>query len=131
MLKDASAYSVPGIRDDRGAEWVHRRMGSQSKGSLMAGVAPSGTIPVYVNHGRWVVDCPDCNGAQLACRTDRRFMCDECGNITIGGLWRPVDWPADIAAIEAVLQVRPLANQNWAPGETVQDLAADNNLRGI
>lgn len=131
MLKDASAYAVPGVRDDRGAEWILHKLGGTSKGSIGAATAPGPSTPAYVNHGRWVVDCPDCNNAQLACRTDRRFMCNDCGNIALGGLWRPVEWPANPQAIETVLESRPMENQNWVPGETVQMLAADNKHRGI
>jgi hypothetical protein len=80
-------------------------------------------IEVYANHGRWVVECPTCHGAQLAVRTDPRFMCVNCGNASVGGVWRPVIWPKDHPEIEAILDARPMPHtRNWAPGETVKDL---------
>lgn len=81
-------------------------------------------LPVVVNHGRWIVDCP-CGGAQLACRTDPRFFCVDCLNSWTDGAWVNVDWPRDAAAIDALLSSRPLALQNWNPGD---DLVAENKI---
>lgn len=89
-------------------------------------VAPD-ALPVHVNHGRWIVECP-CGSAQLASRTDRRFFCVECGNVTFEGKWVRVEWPSDseVAEIEQALQERPFATyQNWSPGETVQELKVE------
>lgn len=87
-------------------------------------------LPVYANEGRWVVMCPDCNGAQLAAFTDPRFYCVECANLTVSGAWRSIAWPANRVDIETALAVRPLKNQNWQPGETVDDLLAENDANG-
>lgn len=127
-MEDAAKWAgAGGCPASRGAEWIHYMLGSQrtSLAHLEAATHPSAATPAYLNHGRWVVDCPDCNGAQLACRTDHRFMCNECGNVVIAGLWRMVSWPADLDAIEAALAGRPIHNQNWRPGETVDDLLAE------
>lgn len=95
--------------------------------AMSAGLAPAElAVEAYANAGRWVVQCPDCNGAQLACRTDPRFMCNECANVGAAGLWRSVVWSEETDEVEAVLSVRPFANQNWEPGELVTDLAAEN-----
>lgn len=129
MLQDATAYAtkVHGPRaENRGAEWVHQMMGPKSLAPLSAAVDPEATIHAYVNHGRWIAECPDCRNAQLACRTDKRFLCNECGNIAVGGLWRPVEWPANVQAVENLLENRPLVNQNWAPGEDMEILAIEN-----
>lgn len=89
-------------------------------------LAPDVAVHARVNHGRWVVDCPWCAGAQVASRTDRRFLCADCFNSTVQGRMVPVDWPAEHAEIEAELGRRPHAeNQNWLPGETVGDLRAE------
>jgi hypothetical protein len=104
--------------------------------AMQAGTALADeAIPIVVNHGRWVVECPDCGSAQLGCRSDHRFMCSECANVVIGGLWRRVVWPKHAAAIEDELAERPWPkNQNWTPGETVADLRAERavmaGLRG-
>lgn len=133
MLKDAKAQcgNIAGIPDTRGAEWIHHML-RDSQVNLDAATAPVDTsVQVYANYGRWIAECPDCQGAQLACRTDPRFLCNECGNVTVGGLWRPVIWPADVTGIETALQNRPLGNQNWVPGEQVSDLKADNAKHGV
>jgi hypothetical protein len=89
-------------------------------------------LPVRVNHGRWVVDCPVCLSAQLASSTEQRFLCAECGNISnAGGKWLPLVWPPDAVAIEAALAIRPTENRNWLPGESVSDLRRENNEHGI
>lgn len=123
-MQDATTYAGGGVPGSRGAEWIHHWL--KSRVNLEAGTAPAAAaVAVYVNHGRWVVDCPDCNNAQLACRTDYRFLCNDCGNVVIQGLWRPVVWPLDPAAIEAELDTRPLPNQNWATTQTLADLTAE------
>lgn len=125
MLIDASAYAVSGVPAARGAEWVHYQLGKVSS-PLSAATDPEASVLAYANHGRWVVDCPDCRNAQLACRTDHRFLCDECGNIAIGRLWRPVEWPDDATKIDALLANRPREYQNWLPGESREVLAIEN-----
>lgn len=100
--------------------------------AFAAGMGPRSTaIAAYVNHGRWVVECPDCAGAQMACPDDRRFMCNNCANALNGGFWRLVAWPKDRDKIEALLRPRPIENQHWRPGETVVDLKAENKLMGV
>lgn len=133
MLQDASAYlrmshlnDVHGIPDARGAEWIHHALGVPTAARLNVGIAKDAPVEVYVNHGRWVVECPDCNGAQLACRTDPRFMCNECGNVVCGNLWRPVVWPPNSTSIDSMLQNRPVRNQHWYPAESKTGLAIEN-----
>jgi hypothetical protein len=80
-----------------------------------------GTVEVRANHGRWIVLCPVCGGAELASETVHRFVCIDCG----AGPFETV-WPADREQIEAVLMDRPEENRNWFPGETVDELVAEN-----
>lgn len=122
-MRDATDFAAGGVHPARGAEWIHHYL--RTGVNLEKGIAPFASIAVYINHGRWIAECPDCHGAQLACRTDHRFLCNDCGNIAVEGLWRPVDWPANPGAIEEALDMRPLANQNWVPGQTVDDLLAE------
>jgi hypothetical protein len=94
---------------------------------LTMAMAPGGPeVIVRANHGRWIVDCPFCLGAQLASPTDRRFLCADCGNVNISGKWLRVVWPANPEAIEAVLLARPLENRNWDSGESIADLRREN-----
>src|SRR5690349_22815708 len=90
-------------------------------------------IHARVNHGIWIVDCPDCTGAQFACPDDHRFMCNYCGNAMLDGLWRPVEWPKNRAAIDEVLMKRKMPNQrHWKPlEETITDLKAENIEHGV
>jgi hypothetical protein len=85
-----------------------------------------GTVEAYVNDSRWVVQCPGCNGAQLASRNDHRFFCVDCLNADNGGHWLRVVWPKDHAEIEAALLQRPNPKtRHWRPGETVADLVRE------
>lgn len=140
-MRDATWHArqpaAVGIPAHRGAEWLPRSQWMAPvplEDAMAAATARSEVIYAYANHGRWVVECPDCRGAQLACRTDHRFMCNECANFAIGSQWRTVTWPADAAAIEEELDRRPRAqNRNWFPGETVASLRlefAANRARG-
>ena len=85
-----------------------------------------GRLDAYVNHGRWVVDCPaaGCAGAELASDV-RPFVCASCGE----GPYQ-TRFPTERAAIEAALESRPVEAQNWLPGETVADLEAENEVNG-
>jgi hypothetical protein len=88
-------------------------------------------VHVFINDGRWLVQCPTCNSAQLAARSDPRFFCVECqnnGSMT----WAAVVWPDDPAAIETQIGARSkAANQQWLPSETVADLQAENAANGV
>ncbi len=96
-----------------------------------------GEIVAYVNHGRWVAECPDCAGAQLVSELERRFWCLNCGNAAVNFAWRHVRMPQKRTAIEAELVIRPAARseraitRNWLPGETVEDLQRENVEHGV
>lgn len=135
-MHDSASYaampSAPRLPPERGAELAPRMFWMAPTTPMFdADVAPDSPLLVYLNHGRWIAECPDCHGAQLACWTDHRFMCNECGNVTVGGLWRATVWPADRAGIEAVCSQRPEINQNWLPGETVAALKAESAAHGL
>lgn len=111
----AAATPIPGA--DQGATWcliLWWPEGFKSPERTSREV-----LPVVVNHGRWVVNCP-CAGAQLACRTDPRFFCTDCLNAWAGGAWVNVAWPANPDYIDAMLSSRPLGLQNWAPGDDLE-----------
>lgn len=88
-------------------------------------------VSAYINEGRWIAECPDCHGAQLAAREDKRFLCNCCGNVAIAGQWRAVIWPKDVQGIEDALQPRAEVNAHWLPGETVAQLKRENADHGI
>lgn len=126
LMKDAKDFVAGSIPAARGAEWIHHYTRSETRSHLSNGIAKNSALKVYVNHGRWIAECPDCHGAQLACRSDHRFLCIDCGNIAVGNLWRAVHWPADPDGIEEALRHRPLENQNWDHPQTVEDLRAES-----
>lgn len=88
--------------------------------------------PLYVrvNHGRWLVDCRECNGAELASADNRWFWCKGCYNHRAGYKLLPVVWPEDPAAIAAAMRGRPLESRNWEPHEPVDLLLAENIEHG-
>jgi hypothetical protein len=130
-VRDATYYHHPDLGHLPEAEHAPRRWWVAEVPIELVidnGTAPaSEAVEVYANHGRWIAECPDCCGAQLASRTDLRFMCNNCANAAVGCLWRAVVWPKSAAQIEALLDARPLAHsRNWAPGDTLRKLKADN-----
>lgn len=93
--------------------------------------APTRGTPLaaYANHGRWVVDCDQCTGAQLVCLTDLRFVCVECGNAHQGGAFRPVKMPTALEELGALLDERgDQRMRNWSPGESVKQIRDENKL---
>lgn len=86
------------------------------------------SIPAYVNEGRWVADCPACNGGMATSPEHAHSFCADCG--TIYAVEHP---PAGlIRQAENVLQHRQPRNRNWLPDrEDIPDLQAENVLRGL
>ena len=88
---------------------------------------------VFANWGLWVADCPNCSNAEhygahpqtgyTGGLTKSVFRCSLCFTEA-----RPV-WPRNSKQIESLLAVRssPVA-RNWVPGETVDQLAAENKV---
>lgn len=90
----------------------------------------------YLNHGRWVVECPrdGCANAYLARTAPKRCECvsvevcthsEQCDQII------DVVTPDNRRAIELAVSTRPYANRNWRPGETVELLEAENIEHGV
>ena len=87
---------------------------------------PPAPVLAYINEGRWVGDCPQCNASMMLLH-GAPFLCAMCANTDIDCVARPVIWPVDEQAeIEAMLTVRPVANRNWTPGESVDLLRAES-----
>jgi len=76
--------------------------------------------PVYaeIDWGRWIVKCPDCNGAEDVDPDEPVFYCLTCGNYKNNGYLRPVIFPskAEREEIEKVLLERPV-EEKAAPNE--------------
>jgi len=84
------------------------------------------TLNAYVNHSRWVADCPVCNGG-LAVNPDMPSgCCLDCGTVYT------IRFPTDPDAVERTLCERPnLTNRNWQPGETVDKLISENIIHSV
>lgn len=82
----------------------------------------------YVNHGRWICDCPACKTGWLVNPATPSKLYDakgrehdacSCGTAIV------VVFPAEKAAIDEALAERKHAvNRNWYPHESVIDLLA-------
>ena len=97
----------------------------------MSDLAITGVAYAEANWGAWKARCPRpwCTNAIALEPGQVEFMCiggpDACGYTTV------VIWPADPQAIEAILAMRPVRRtQNWLPGETLEDLIAENAANG-
>jgi len=91
------------------------------------GMSLERTVAAYVNHGRWLWDCPICNAAQVCAAGDERAFCIECFNAGDG--WWPVVWPDSTtrAQIEELLVRRPAQEQrSWYPHEPLEQLQLEN-----
>jgi hypothetical protein len=71
----------------------------------------------YVNHGRWVADCPiECGSALNLDPGQILFACVECHSIS------HIDWPTNADEIWEALQERPFNKvRHWYPRQ--HDLA--------
>lgn len=98
---------------------------------LPEGITEETSVPVIVNYGRWLVQCPWCPSAQVASREDHRFFCIECAN-NQSMKWIRVTWPDTHVAVERLLGKRHMREiRNWLPHETLEHLRAENELRGV
>ena len=106
-------------------------------------VAERKTVNARVDFGRWMADCPDCNGCEYVDPDDPFFFCLSCGNVMLEGYARRVVFPKNMAEIEKELVRRPVndligsndvdramkarpiypgLSRSWNPHETVTDL---------
>lgn len=107
-----------------------------SRGYERRGITPPDTLEfvdngpaleAHISHDRWVVDCPDCGGADVVFMAEPLMWCHECGNRKVGGKWRRVSLPSNAKQIEAILSLRPRVDQrNWRAEEMIEDLIAQN-----
>lgn len=80
----------------------------------------------FVSGGKWVIRC-SCGNAPSVHPDWRLALCFECG-----ASYEGVVIPAQRRAIEQALLTRPQARQrHWTPGETADDLTAENRRNGV
>jgi hypothetical protein len=88
-------------------------------------------VRAEINHGRWLVRCPFCSGAEEANPGEPVFYCLSCGNADFSGRVMLVAFPDERGAIEAALLRREMGNRNWSPGESLADLVRENAEHGV
>ncbi len=84
----------------------------------------------YVNHGRWLFDCPECQASDYVWPGHTHALCTGCG--TRYKLKSPSE--AEIRKVEKLLDARGAReNQNWNAhwGESVKQLAAENSAMAV
>lgn len=90
----------------------------------------------YINHGRWVVDCPACPNAVLVSKVTPYFLCSN--KACVLKEWIAVVMPAeDFEALGAEVMKRPnTENQSWntserLDGDPVEFIKLENRLHGV
>lgn len=92
-------------------------------------------IRAIVNHGRWIGNCPICNGAEKV-STGRTFVCHSQlpnfdGGYTTCGFEAEVIFPDNKIQIESILVKRSIVNRNWEWSESAEMLIRDNIDHGV
>lgn len=95
-------------------------------------------IYAYMNHGRWVADCPKCTGAEIV-EPNKPFVCGSCCMDDFVNKRRglphknghDVIFPEWKDRVDATLKVRPLENRNWWLGESLEELHRENKEHGL
>lgn len=140
MINDQRRMCGPMVHTNAGdveAFWIERgkQLAARGRGFLRDGdytpdlLHTRRTVTAYVNQGRWVADCPECNGG-IACWPEHDHgACLDCGRVY------KVTFPtaASIAKAEKALSRRPPANRNWRPDKDEQAgvLVEQNARRGL
>lgn len=109
---------------------IYERRGLVAPQDLKS-VSSTEPLVAHISNDQWVVDCPDCGGADVVFERDPLFWCHDCGNARVGGDWRRVVLPGRADEIQEVLSKRSLPQwRNWRYYETTDDLKAQNLERG-
>lgn len=94
-------------------------------------IAAAPPLAPRVNHNRWIVDCPNCGGAEFLW-PEGLMMCASCWNGDVDGQWRRVSNPANRNEIDEVLMIRPVpGTRNWNRNESIEDLQQENRKHGL
>ena len=97
----------------RGAREFFRQAAEDLGLTMDPGPAIGPPLDARINHGRWLVRCPYCVGAELVDPDDPFFFCLSCGNEGSRGRERRVRFPDKRKEIEDALEGRRRENQNW------------------
>jgi hypothetical protein len=84
------------------------------------------TVLPRIEHGRWCALCPACAQTMAVSPEWRLALCFACG-----AEYASLELPSDWRGIESALLAREVVNRNWLPGESVADLATENETYGV
>lgn len=123
-------YRKAQIRPTDDVDTIEEKLLTAWKGHLfregLRSVFTDITVSPYINHGRWVADCPNCRGGMGVTESFDTACCLDCGH------FYHVQFPGGAAEAEALLSARPAVNRNWHPAtERVADLKAENKAHGL
>lgn len=125
----------PGIDYVEMRRWYWREAGNLTVLPDPADVgATQSTVNAYINHGRWVVECPlGHNDAVIVSDGAPYYICTVGGAGENGGRWYTVLFPGERKDIEVELLKRVSTHpykdatlRNWNHAETVDDLKQQN-----
>jgi len=92
-------------------EWINKVSRDRARKNLLdtpfTGKVSGDPAFAFVDFGRWLAHCPDCNGAEYVSFEDKIFYCFSCGNYNNHGDGRPVKFPRNKKSIEKELLKRP------------------------
>jgi hypothetical protein len=108
-------------------QWIEKQLYLRWTGASPCWQVKGYPAEAQVIRSDWVAKCPDCP-EQIIVQAGEPFYCLHCQNARNDGYARPVRWPADREAGEAVLLRRfDPNNRNWNPAmESVEDLKLEN-----
>jgi len=93
------------------------------------GVSSGAKVEACVSGSCWIVECPDCGGAEFVNFDDLRFFCCACRNAKTRHKPRAVIAPDDELRRmieETLLKRSDPRTRNWTSDETIDDLEAEN-----
>ena len=139
LMRDSNIV-LAGARTISHRQWFIRQ--AEGRGHMLSHAehdARRQKVKAYLNHGRWIADCPldhegqKCTGAECVTEDDKVFLCLSCGNTEINGDFIKVVFPppGQRHKFEMSLALRPEALRNWVPGETPARIAKENRKHGV
>lgn len=94
---------------------------------LVDGNLPGEPVAARVECGRWLAECPLCHEYIDVDPAEPVWTCVTCGGMQLRARWSRVIFPQDRTEIESILLERKLIRtRNWRPGESADDLRAEN-----
>lgn len=84
-----------------------RHLALQARVRFTGKLREDAPVLARIDFGRWIADC-ECGGASYVDPDEPIFYCVSCGSDQHGGDLRPVEFPAQRAAIEQEVLARPV-----------------------